>query len=100
MCRTPKWGSPFSPSRVDHRCPELCDSRSRLGKRVCNQPDSRYIVSGKPYISTNRATMNEANAPKVRQSRAVAGLKKLKANRMNIAELRITSDHKPYAVSP
>jgi hypothetical protein len=35
------------------------------------------MVSGKPYISTNKATMNAENALKLRQSRAVAGLKKL-----------------------
>jgi hypothetical protein len=53
------------------------------------------MVSGKPYISTNKAPTNAAKAPKVLQSRPVAGLKKLKANMMKIAELRITKDHKP-----
>jgi hypothetical protein len=53
------------------------------------------MVSGKPYISTNKATTNAAKALKVLQSRAVFGLKKLNANMMNIAEFKITSDHKP-----
>ena len=53
------------------------------------------MVSGKPYISVNRATMNAENMPSVRQSRRVRGLKKLKAKRMNTAELITTSDHKP-----
>ncbi|MOA39880.1 hypothetical protein D3C78_1616940 [compost metagenome] len=44
--------------------------------------------------------MNAENAPKLLQSLAVAGLKKLKANMMKIAELRKTSDQRPYAVSP
>ena len=55
------------------------------------------MVSGKPYISTKSATMNAEKVPNVRQSRVVFGLKKLKANRMKIAELMITSDHSPYA---
>ena len=36
-----KWASPCSPSSVDHRWPELWDSRSRLGYFVCSQPDIR-----------------------------------------------------------
>jgi hypothetical protein len=39
--------------------------------------------------------MKAENAPKVRQSRAVAGLKKLNANMMKMAELRATSNHSP-----
>jgi len=53
------------------------------------------MVSGKPYISTKSATINAANAPKVRQSLAVWGLKKLKANIRKIAELRRTSVQSP-----
>jgi hypothetical protein len=53
------------------------------------------MLRGKPYISTNSATMNAANALKVRQSRAVCGLKKLKANIRKMAELKITSIHRP-----
>jgi hypothetical protein len=49
------------------------------------------------YISTNNATMNAENVPKVRQSRVVFALKKLKANRMKTAALMITKDHRPYA---
>ena len=55
------------------------------------------MVSGKPYISTNSATMNAEKLPNVRQSRLVFGLKKLKANRMKIAELMTERDHSPYA---
>ncbi|MCY1373882.1 hypothetical protein D9M69_611820 [compost metagenome] len=44
--------------------------------------------------------MNAENAPKLLQSLAVAGLKKLNANMMKIAELIKTSDQRPYAVSP
>ena len=36
-------------------------------------------MSGKPYISTNSATINAENALKLRQSRAVDGLEKLNA---------------------
>jgi hypothetical protein len=39
--------------------------------------------------------MKAANAPNVLQSRAVAGLKKLNANMMKIAELMMTNDHRP-----
>jgi hypothetical protein len=53
------------------------------------------MVKGKPYISTNNAMMKAEKAPKVRQSRAVAGLKKLKANIMKIAEFMMTSHHRP-----
>jgi hypothetical protein len=41
--------------------------------------------------------MNAEKLPKVRQSRFVLGLKKLKAKRMKMAELTRTRDHKPYA---
>src|SRR5574337_1597179 len=54
------------------------------------------MVSGKPYISTNSATMKAVNAPKLRQSRALAGLKKLKANMTKIATLTTTRGHRPY----
>ena len=53
------------------------------------------MVGGKPYISVNSATMNAENMPSVRQSRLLRGLKKLKAKKMNTAELMITSDHRP-----
>ena len=53
------------------------------------------MVSGKPYISVNSATMKAENAPKLRQSRWVLGLKKLKAKMMKIAELMMTSDQRP-----
>src|SRR5512132_1005364 len=55
------------------------------------------MVSGKPYISVNSATMNAEKAPKERQSREVFGLEKLNAKMMNISEFRTTRDHKPYA---
>jgi len=35
------------------------------------------MVSGRPYISANNATINALYAPKLRQSRSVVGLKKL-----------------------
>jgi len=57
------------------------------------------MVSGKPYISTNSATINAEKALKLRQSRLVCGLKKLKAKIKNTAELRITNDQSPYAAS-
>jgi hypothetical protein len=53
------------------------------------------MVNGNPYISANRATMKAEKVPNVRQSRVVVGLKKLKANRMKIAELMITSGQRP-----
>jgi hypothetical protein len=39
--------------------------------------------------------MKALNAPNDRQSRVVRGLKKLKAKKMNTAELIAASDHKP-----
>jgi len=53
------------------------------------------MVSGKPYISTNRATIKAEKALKDRQSRFVCGFAKLNAKMMRIAELMITSDHNP-----
>jgi hypothetical protein len=53
------------------------------------------MVRGNPYISVNSAMMNAENAPNVRQSRFVFGLKKLKAKRMKTSESIITRDHKP-----
>jgi hypothetical protein len=41
--------------------------------------------------------MNAEKVPNVRQSLAVFGLKKLKANRMKTAALIATNDHRPYA---
>jgi len=41
--------------------------------------------------------VNQENVPNVRQSRVVLGVKKLKANRMKIAELTITRDQRPQA---
>ena len=58
------------------------------------------MVSGKPYISVNKAIRKAENAPNERQSRAVFGLVKLKANMINIAELMITSVHNPYSALP
>src|SRR6516162_9100319 len=55
------------------------------------------MVSGKPYISTNNATMNAENALKERQSRFVCGFAKLKAKMIKTKELMMTSDHNPYA---
>jgi hypothetical protein len=43
----------------------------------------------------NSATRNALKALKERQSRFVFGLKKLNAKRMKIAELMMTSDHRP-----
>ena len=40
------------------------------------RPQVSRIVSGKPYISVNSATMKAENAPKERQSRPVFGLVK------------------------
>ncbi len=53
------------------------------------------MVSGKPYISVNSASRKAENIPSVRQSRALRGLKKLKAKKMKMAELIATSDHRP-----
>ena len=55
------------------------------------------MVSGKPYISTNNATMNAEKPPNVRQSRLLFGLKKLNAKKRKMAELMRTSVHSPYA---
>lgn len=43
--------------------------------------------------------MKAEKAPKLRQSVFVCGLAKLKAKKINTAELSITSVHKPYAES-
>ena len=53
------------------------------------------MVSGKPYISENRATRNALKAPKLRQSLCVCGLKKLKANMMKIAAFRSAKTQRP-----
>jgi hypothetical protein len=53
------------------------------------------MVSGKPYISANKAMINAENPPNVRQSRAVFGLKKLKPKTMKMRELIATSPHNP-----
>jgi hypothetical protein len=53
------------------------------------------MVSGKPYISTKRATMNAEKALKERQSRFVRGLVKLNAKMIKIKELIITKDQRP-----
>jgi hypothetical protein len=53
------------------------------------------MVSGKPYISVNRATRKALNAPNERQSRAVCGLKKVYANMMKTTELIRTKLHNP-----
>ena len=55
------------------------------------------MVSGKPYISVNIATINAEKAPKERQSRGVLGLVKLKAKTIKIKELIMTRDHRLYA---
>jgi len=60
-----------------------------------NQPENRKMVRGKPYISINKATIKAENAPKLRQSVFVWGLKKLNANMMNTVEFRMTSPHRP-----
>lgn len=52
------------------------------------------MVSGKPYISVNRATIKALKA-KERQSRGDCGLPKLKAKMMKMAEFRMTSIHSP-----
>ena len=54
------------------------------------------MVSGNPYISVKSATKKALKAPNERQSRFVFGLVKLNANIMNITELRMTMNHKPY----
>ena len=53
------------------------------------------MVSGKPYISVNSASTKAEKAPSERQSRFVCGFEKLKANRMNRAELMTTSIQRP-----
>jgi hypothetical protein len=53
------------------------------------------MVSGKPYISVNSATMNAENAPKERQSRGECGLVKLNAKIIKTAELIMTIGHSP-----
>jgi len=53
------------------------------------------MVSGKPYISVNKATRKAENAPKERQSRRVCGFVKLKANIMNTPALITTNGQRP-----
>ena len=53
------------------------------------------MVSGKPYISANKATMKALKAPKERQSRRLCGVAKLSAKKRNTAELMMTRDHRP-----
>src|SRR5215471_1223064 len=55
------------------------------------------MVSGKPYISVNSATMKAEKAPKDRQSRLAFGFVKLKAKMTNTAVSMITSPtgHRP-----
>jgi hypothetical protein len=53
------------------------------------------MVSGNPYISTMRATMNEEKAPMAFQSRLERGWKKLAAKMMNTAELMMTRNQSP-----
>jgi hypothetical protein len=64
-----------------------------------SQLDSRYTVSGTPYISVNSATRKAVDPPIARQSRRVRGWKKLIAKMPNRAVLRMTRGHRPYAVS-
>ena len=47
------------------------------------------MVSGKPYISTKRATIKAEKAPKDLQSSFVFGFTKLKAKNINIAEAKM-----------
>ncbi len=65
------------------------------GNFVESQPEKKYIVSGKPYISVNRATMNAENPPNERQSREVFGLVKLKAKIIKTSEFIMTSNQRP-----
>ena len=53
------------------------------------------MVSGKPYISANSATMKPLNAPKERQSRRLCGFAKLSAKKMKTAELMTTRNQRP-----
>jgi hypothetical protein len=56
-----------------------------------SQPDSRYTVSGAPYIFVKSATMNAENPPITRQSRDPRGITKM----INTALSITTRDHKP-----
>ena len=53
------------------------------------------MVSGKPYISVNNATIKAENTPKLRQSVFDFGLTKLNAKKINIAELMMTNVQSP-----
>ena len=55
------------------------------------------MVSGKPYISTKRATIKAENALNVRQSVFVRGLKKLNAKKIKIKEFMIAKLQSPYS---
>ncbi len=55
------------------------------------------MVKGKPYISVNMAKIKAENAPSVRQSLLVCGLKKLNAKKMKTAAFMNTKPHNPYA---
>ena len=85
----------LQPNIISSRWPASWLHQSRPGKCDWSQPESKKMVSGKPYISAKSATMNALNAPKLRQSRPVAGLKKLYANRMNTEALTSASPQRP-----
>ncbi len=53
------------------------------------------MVSGAPYISVNRATMNAEKPPRARQSRVLFGWKKLKAKMIITALSSTTSGQRP-----
>ena len=73
----------------------IVSEKSIPGNFAESQPERKYIVSGKPYISVNRATMNAENAPNDRQSLGDFGLVKLKAKMIKISELKITNSQRP-----
>ena len=53
------------------------------------------MLSGNPYISVKRATINAEKAPKLRQSVLDFGFAKLKAKKIKIAEFNMTKVHRP-----
>ena len=91
----PKCGFDCQPNIISGRCPLSWANQSTSGQVDCSQPERKKMVNGNPYISVKRATTKALNAPKLRQSRFVCGLKKLKAKMMNTAELINTSSQSP-----
>src|SRR5659263_327731 len=73
------------------RCPCACPK-----ERFSPKTDERtYIVSGKPYISENRAIMNASYIPRVCQFCLLSGVRKLTTKKEKIPTLRSVAAQLP-----